>query len=149
VQSDPAPARGSLTARPRPELIVNADWITARSGTAGLRLIDTRTLGEFNGTGNRSGMPSAGHLQGARNLEWEWLFREDQPLLLKDRAELRKLYGENITPTDAVVTYCWVGYRASATWFVARVLGYDAKFYDGSYQDWQRRKLPTTAGGTP
>jgi len=25
----------------------------------------------------------------------------------------------------------------------------DAKFYDGSYQDWLARKLPVTAGSTP
>ena len=149
VQSDAAVTRGALTVRVRPEIIVDADWITSRVGKPGLRLIDTRTLGEFNGTGNRSGMPSAGHLQGARNLEWEWLFREDQPLLLKDRAALIALYGANITPNEAVVTYCWVGYRASATWFAATYLGFDAKLYDGSYQDWQRRKLPTTAGSSP
>jgi thiosulfate/3-mercaptopyruvate sulfurtransferase len=147
TQQDGPPTRGAITVRSRPGMIVNASWISSRLSTPTLRLIDTRTLGEYNGTGNRSGMPSAGHLAGARNLEWEWLFREDQPLKLKDRAALLKLYGENVAPTDQVVTYCWVGYRASATWFAAKVLGFDAKFYDGSYQDWQQRKLPVTAGG--
>ncbi len=147
TRQDGPPSRGAITIRSRPGMIVNATWISSRITSPTLKLIDTRTLGEYNGTGNRSGMPSAGHLAGARNLEWEWLFREDQPLKLKDRAALMKLYGENIAPTDQVVTYCWVGYRASATWFAARVLGFDAKFYDGSYQDWQQRKLPVTAGG--
>ena len=149
TQVDGLPSRGAITVRSRPGMIVSADWITSRQATSTLRLIDTRTLGEYNGTGNRSGMPSAGHLAGARNLEWEWLFREDQPLKLKDRAALLKLYGDNVAPTDQVVTYCWVGYRASATWFAAKVLGFDAKFYDGSYQDWQRRKLPVTGGVSP
>lgn len=148
-QSDAAVTRGRMTIAPRPEMIVNADWITNRMQRPGLVLIDTRTLGEFNGSGNRSGMPSAGHVAGALNLEWEWLFQADKPLLLKDRAEMRRLYGERTSRSDDIVTYCWVGYRASATWFAARVLGFDAKFYDGSYQDWQRRKLPTTAGQNP
>jgi thiosulfate/3-mercaptopyruvate sulfurtransferase len=147
--TDAPVARGSMTVRPRNDLVVTADWVTARLGKPGIALIDTRTLGEYNGTGNRSGMPSAGHLAGARQLEWETLFRADNALQLKDRAELLAMYNERATTGDTFVTYCWVGYRASATYFVARALGLNAKFYDGSYQDWQRRALPTKAGETP
>jgi 3-mercaptopyruvate sulfurtransferase SseA len=32
---------------------------------------------------------------------------------------------------------------------VARYLGFDAKFYDGSYQDWSLRQLPLVAGEKP
>ena len=32
---------------------------------------------------------------------------------------------------------------------IARYLGYPVKLYDGSYQDWQQRKLPVKAGATP
>lgn len=127
--------------------VVTADWIQPRLGNGGLSLIDTRTTGEYNGTGNRSGMPSAGHLQGARQLEWEWMFDAKNPLELKPEAQLRALFAERVRPGDTVVTYCWVGYRASATWFVAHALGLDARLYDGSYQDWQLRKLPTEKGG--
>ena len=142
-------ARRTFTPRLHPEIVVSADWITGHLGKPGLSLIDTRTDGEYNGTGNRSGMPSAGHLDGARQLEWESLFRSDNPLLLKDRTELSKLFADRVQSGDTVVTYCWVGYRASATYFAARLLGYDAKFYDGSYQDWQMRKLPTKMGSAP
>ena len=145
----PVIARRTVTPRLHPEIIVTADWITGHIGKPGLSLIDTRTDGEFNGTGNRSGMPSAGHLAGARQLEWESLFRSDNRLLFKDRSELEKLFADRVQPGDTVVTYCWVGYRASATYFAARLLGYDAKFYDGSYRDWQMRKLPTKSGSAP
>ncbi len=148
-ETDPPVVKGSFTPRPRAGMVVTADWISANIGKPGLALIDTRTDGEYNGTGNRSGMPSAGHLAGARQLEWQSLFQTDNPLLLKDRAELRRMFAERAKEGDAVVTYCWVGYRASATYFAARLLGLDAKFYDGSYQDWQTRKLPTTAGSSP
>jgi thiosulfate/3-mercaptopyruvate sulfurtransferase len=136
--------RGIITPRPRPELVVDADWLVARLGAPGLSLIDTRTDGEFTGTGNRSGMPSHGHLAGARQLEWESLFRDPGSSLLRDRGELEKMFAERVRPGNEVVTYCWVGYRASATWLVARWLGYDAKLYDGSYQDWAQRKLPVS-----
>lgn len=148
-ESDPSVAKGTFTPRPRAGMVVTADWITANIGKPGLALIDTRTDGEYNGSGNRSGMPSAGHLAGARQLEWQSLFQTENPLLLKDRAELRGMFADRAKEGDVVVTYCWVGYRASATYFAARLLGLDARFYDGSYQDWQVRKLPTTAGATP
>jgi thiosulfate/3-mercaptopyruvate sulfurtransferase len=68
---------------------------------------------------------------------------------LKPRAELERLYAERVKAGDSVVTYCWIGYRGSATWFVAHYLGYEARLYDGSYQDWSQRTLPTRPGATP
>lgn len=144
----PAVTRGRLSAAPLPALVATADWIQDRLARPGLSLIDTRTDGEYNGTGNRSGMPSAGHLSGARQLQWEELFSDGRNTL-KSRAELERLFRDRTQPGDTVVTYCWVGYRASATWFVARWLGYDARMYDGSYQDWSQRGHPTKAGATP
>lgn len=70
----------------------------------------------------------------------------DGMTLLKPRAELERLFGARAAAGDTVVIYCWVGYRASATWFVAKYLGYDARMYDGSYQDWSQRALPTKSG---
>jgi thiosulfate/3-mercaptopyruvate sulfurtransferase len=139
---------GVMTPRTLRPVVADADWVLARLGKPGLALLDTRTTGEYNGTGNRSGMPSAGHLAGAVQLEWEQLFA-DGNVRLKPRAELERLYAERVKPGDSVVTYCWIGYRGSATWFVAHYLGYDARLYDGSYQDWSQRSLPTRAGATP
>jgi thiosulfate/3-mercaptopyruvate sulfurtransferase len=148
TQQVPSVTPGTLTLRPGPAVVADAAWISERLGAGGLSLIDTRTDGEYNGTGNRSGMPSVGHLAGARQLQWEELFA-DGATQLKPRAELERMFAERVRPGDAVVTYCWVGYRASATWFIAQWLGYDARLYDGSYQDWSQRALPTRAGTTP
>jgi thiosulfate/3-mercaptopyruvate sulfurtransferase len=141
ARPSPRPARGRLTVRPPTNVVADAEWISPRLGSPELSLIDTRTNGEYSGTGNRSGMPSHGHLAGARQLEWESLFR-DGTAQLRDRSELARMYAALVQPGSEVVTYCWVGYRASATWLVARWLGYDARMYDGSYQDWSRRELP-------
>jgi 3-mercaptopyruvate sulfurtransferase SseA len=48
-----------------------------------------------------------------------------------------------VTP---LVSYCLVGMRASVAYFVARHLGYDARLYDGSIDDWTQRKLPAVKG---
>jgi thiosulfate/3-mercaptopyruvate sulfurtransferase len=144
----PSFARGHITPQPHPEIVATADWIRAHAGRPGVALIDTRSDGEFLGTAGRHGMPSAGHIAGARQLQWEQLFEEGNTKL-KDRSALAKLYADRVAPGDTVVTYCWIGYRASMTYFVARYLGYPVRLYDGSYQDWLKRKLPVNAGTAP
>jgi thiosulfate/3-mercaptopyruvate sulfurtransferase len=144
----PRVTRGRITRTIDTSILATHDILTARIGQPGTSFVDTRTDGEYNGTGNRSGMPSAGHLAGAKQLEWQDLFADGMSRL-KPRAALEALFRERVTPGDTVITYCWVGYRASATWFIARALGYRAMMYDGSYQDWRQRGLPTKAGTTP
>jgi len=143
------PGVSSFMPRPREELVASADWITERTKRPGLALIDTRTDEEYLGTGGRSGMPSVGHLAGARQLQWEQLFRDSSATVLRSVAELQQLYSERVGDGKDVVTYCWVGYRGSATYFVARYLGYTTRLYDGSYQDWSQRNLPVRSGTAP
>jgi thiosulfate/3-mercaptopyruvate sulfurtransferase len=149
TREEPRVVAGKFEPRVRPEIIADADWVRSRIGKAGIALIDTRTDGEYVGSGDRHGMPSAGHVQGARQLQWQELFREPTDLLFRDRDELARLYASRAQPKDTVVTYCFVGYRASMTYLVARYLGYQAKLYDGSYEDWSRRQLPTVPGSAP
>lgn len=148
VRDIPTFARGRITPHPRPDIVATADWIRTYTARPGVALIDTRSDGEYLGTAGRHGMPSAGHIPGARQLQWEELF-EPGTTKLKGRSALEKLYADRVAPGDTVVTYCWVGYRASMTYFIGRYLGYPVKMYDGSYQDWQMRKLPVHAGAAP
>lgn len=145
----PAPTPTRYAASPREALVVNADWLTDRLDRPGLSLIDTRTPQEFSGNAASGGLPSTGHLAGARLLAWESMFSDEEHSVLRPRAELEQLFADIVRPGDQVVTYCWVGYRGSATYFIARHLGYDVRLYDGSFQDWSQRKLPVRAGSTP
>jgi thiosulfate/3-mercaptopyruvate sulfurtransferase len=142
-------AKGSYAPKPRPDLVVDAAWIQPRLGKPGTALIDTRTDGEYAGDGERHGMPSNGHLLGGQQLQWEQLFKNPDEGEFLDRAALAKLYAARVQPGDTVVTYCWVGYRASMTYLAARALGYPTRLYDGSYQDWSRRNLPVVKGTSP
>ena len=129
---------------------VDADWVRARLGDSGLVLLDTRTREEYDGTGGRRGLPSLGHLAGARLLLWQDLVVQEGSPYLRAPDQLRRIYrAAGVAPGNRVVTYCYVGYRASLTYFVARVLGHEARFYDGSYDDWARRRYPVTKGPTP
>jgi thiosulfate/3-mercaptopyruvate sulfurtransferase len=44
--------------------------------------------------------------------------------------------GAGIQPGDRVVSYCHIGLQATMAYFTARYLGYDARLYDGSWEDW-------------
>jgi thiosulfate/3-mercaptopyruvate sulfurtransferase len=149
TRDEPRVVAGKFEPHVRPEIIADADWVRARIGKPGVALVDTRTDGEYVGSGDRHGMPSSGHVQGAHQLQWQELFREPNDLLFRDRDELARLYATRAQAKDTVVTYCFVGYRASMTYLVARYLGYQAKLYDGSYEDWSRRQLPTVPGAAP
>lgn len=145
---EPKVKMGRLTSKPR-TVTVDADWVNAHSGARGFAFIDTRTTPEYLGTGSRGGLPSEGHIAGARQLEWQQLFTDSDTGTFLEPAELRKLFADRVAPGDTVVTYCLVGYRASMTYFGARMLGYPVRLYDGSYQEWARRALPVKKGATP
>ncbi len=145
-----ARARGRFVPRPRTDIVVGADWVNGRLNDGNVALIDTRTVGEYNGTEERRGVPSLGHLPGARLLLWQELFRSREDPRLRPKAELLGMFRERgATEGKTVVTYCYIGYRASLSYFVARYLGYDAKFFDGSYNEWALKQLPLVAGERP
>jgi thiosulfate/3-mercaptopyruvate sulfurtransferase len=124
--------------------VVDADWIEAQRGSAGLALIDARPPEEFSGEKPGEGVERPGHIPGARNLFWKRLLRSDSLPMLLDTAMLRSLFvSAGAAPGDTVVTYCRTGMQASYAYFVARYLGYEARMYDGSFLDWAR--VPTRA----
>jgi thiosulfate/3-mercaptopyruvate sulfurtransferase len=137
---------GRLTTHERPDLVADAGWIMSRLKSTHVALVDTRTDEEYQATGARHNMPSNGHIPGARQLMWQDLFVDPRAGTFRSPAELASAFARRAAPGDTVVTYCFVGYRASMTYLVARFLGYPAKLYDGSYQDWAARSLPLTRG---
>ena len=63
---------------------------------------------------------------------------------------LRARFAEaGVKDGQTVVTYCHIGQQASLVWFAARLLGFDARLYDGSFQDWAGRAELPVEGGKP
>ena len=52
-------------------------------------------------------------------------------------------------PGKLVVAYCHIGQQATAVWFAARLLGREARLYDGSYVEWDRLTEYPVERGTP
>ena len=147
------PHRRPLTVRPMPPgLVVDADWVRARTADGTATILDVRTADEYAGAGPRRN-DSEGHIPGALHLDWTALLapggRDD--LVFRPRTELDSLFrARGLAPgagKPTVGVYCTVGQRAAVGWLAARLLGYDARLYDGSYVDWVARRLPLESGG--
>jgi thiosulfate/3-mercaptopyruvate sulfurtransferase len=68
---------------------------------------------------------------------------------LKPTDELRQLFAAaGVKPGDVVVAYCHIGIFANTVLTAARILGYDVRLYDGSFQDWVARARPLTTAKT-
>jgi thiosulfate/3-mercaptopyruvate sulfurtransferase len=136
----PAPRRGRLTPRPRPQIVVTADQVAAMRGNPRVALIDARPAAEFAGTEAGAGVGRPGHIPGAKSLFWRTALVSDTRPVLRDPASLRAAFAAaGARPNGTVVTYCRSGVQASHAYFVARYLGYDTKMYDGSFLDWSAR----------
>lgn len=143
----PAIKPGRITPYPRPELVVDAAWVSANLGKPKVAIVDARAP-EFYTGASAGRMPRAGHIPSAVNVPFSSL--ADDANKLKDSATLKKLFEEaGINPGKEVVSYCHIGQQATLIYFVAKYLGYDARLYDGSFEDWSRRsELPVVGLST-
>ncbi|MEM0915689.1 MAG: rhodanese-like domain-containing protein [Planctomycetota bacterium] len=132
----PAPADSPLVA---------FDDVRVGLSEHGWSAIDARKPESYRG--DRAGHPrvaAAGHIPGATNAPWQdAVLSVHDPALLPPEV-LRDQFG-SIDPDRPVVAYCATGMRSSMTYFLLRYLGYDARWYDGSLIDWQRRGGPTAS----
>jgi thiosulfate/3-mercaptopyruvate sulfurtransferase len=141
----PAPAK--LKACAADDVIVDADYIKAHLAGAGVRVVDARLPQYYSGeTPGRNQRP--GHIPGAASIPYNSLV--DEHGKLKPVAELQQQFASaGVKNGDRVVTYCHIGQQASLAYFVARYLGFDARLFDGSFEDWSRHADLPVEKSTP
>lgn len=141
------PTVGRLAIAPDRSLVVNAEWIQARLGQPRFRLIDARDPQFYQGLDAGSGK-RPGRLPGARSIPYTSV-TDEAGRFLPDSA-LRRIFKEaGVSQGDEVVAYCHIGQQATAVVFAARLIGYNARLYDGSFQDWSGRDSLTVEGAVP
>jgi thiosulfate/3-mercaptopyruvate sulfurtransferase len=140
---------GSFIADVRDDVLVSVEEVAESLEDPHVTLIDSRPEREY--TGERvGGNLRGGHLPGAYNLYWEELLVSREEPRLKDLNAVRARFDEAGASEDGVVvSYCQIGMRASYTYLISRHLGYDARFYDGSWMEWSAKEnLPAVLGAS-
>lgn len=100
-----------------------------------VRFLDVRRGGEYSGKvafGKRGG-----HIPGAVHIHWLEAI-DPGTARFKRFDELRTMYqGRGLTPDKEIITYCWMGLRASHGYMMLRLLGYPkVRTYDSSFSEW-------------
>jgi thiosulfate/3-mercaptopyruvate sulfurtransferase len=148
----PPPSIGKLGALRTQPLVVDADFVKSHIRTAGYTIVDARNTIFYDGPiheqpgnaamGTRPHTMVPAHVPGAVNIVFESVYDDTNHLLPESR--LRALFAQaGVKPNDTIVAYCHIGQQATALLLAAESLGYDVKLYDGSFQDWSLRRLPT------
>jgi len=140
----PLERRGTISSLKTVKVVADAAYVQAHEKTPGVAILDVRSLTAWDGTDpvdNRK--PSRyGHIPASRSLPLEDLW-DEAGSRLKPAADLEKRFAEaGVKPGDAVVAYCYIGQRATATLFTAQSLGHPVLLYDGSMNEWAKLKLP-------
>lgn len=143
------PAKGSITPALRKEIVADAAWVSGHLNQPAVTIIDARTHEFYNGS-QSDGNPRSGHIPGAANLPYLDVVDQDNNKF-KSLDGLKELFrAAGLKPGNLMVSYCHIGQRATVLYFTAKMLNYDAKMYDGSWEDWSHRKdLPIVTGDAP
>jgi len=142
-------AKGSITPAPRKEIVADADWVSHHLNQPAVTIIDARNHEFYNGS-QSDGNPRSGHIPGATNLVYLDVVDQDNNKF-KSPDALKELFrAAGWKQGNLMVSYCHIGQRATVIYFTAKMLGYDAKMYDGSWEGWSHRKdLPIVTGESP
>ena len=137
-QAAPNATRGSLTLRPVATRLVDAAWLAANLENPAVAVLDARVPEFYHGLYTGGNNPRPGRVPGARNIPFTWLTGE--LTAFRSPNKLAALFAKaGVSKGTRVVTYCHVGMQATVLYLAARILGYDAALYDGSFEEWSKR----------
>lgn len=143
----PVVAAGRFTPHPNPELVADAGFVSAHLDDKAVRIVDARDTAFYNGRETRQGRN--GHIRNAVSIPYTTMV--DSTGKFRNPTRLQAQFAEaGVAKGQTVVTYCHIGQQATLVWFAARYLGFTARLYDGSFQDWApRTDLPVVNPAAP
>jgi thiosulfate/3-mercaptopyruvate sulfurtransferase len=133
-QEVPVVVRGNLQLCPQNDVVVSLDYVRSHVHHPNTAIVDAR-LAEFYSGEKIPPQRRAGHIPGAVNVPFASLLDENGRLLPVQTLR-EKFENAGGRRGDQVITYCHIGQQASLAYFAARYVGYDARMFDGSWQEW-------------
>jgi thiosulfate/3-mercaptopyruvate sulfurtransferase len=136
-----APKAATFKHSNRRDVLATADDVLHSLAKENVKVLDTRSDGEYLGTHIRAArggaIPGAIHIEWTQNLDASGKFKSD--------AELKAMYEKaGITPDKEVIPYCQGGYRSAHSYVALRLVGFPkVRNYIGSWKEWgDRTDLP-------
>ncbi|UCG52813.1 MAG: sulfurtransferase [Candidatus Latescibacterota bacterium] len=131
---------GTFTPKIKEDVFVDLEYVKARVGEQGIRLVDTRRSVDYRG--HVRGVVRAGHIPGAVHLPYATIIDKTRRYAPVDTLGVR-FAKAGIKPGDEIISYCYKGRSACFAYIAGRMLGYDVHVYDGSSEEWcGREDLP-------
>ncbi|WP_373071276.1 sulfurtransferase [Gemmatimonas sp.] len=128
----PAAQAVTITPKLRPDIIATIAQVEAATKDSTRHIVDARLTRFYNGDGG--GYPRPGHIPTALNVPLSSVSTNGY---FKPISELNNLFADaGVDDSKPVITYCHIGQQATVLWFVATMLGRDARMFDGSFQEW-------------
>jgi thiosulfate/3-mercaptopyruvate sulfurtransferase len=119
-------------------VVADAEWVQKHLTDSGVTIIDARATRFYDGS---SGPPSGGHIPHAVSIPFSSMVDSTNKILGPEA--LQQIFVKaGVKLGNQVVTYCHVGQQATLVYLAAKYIGYNARVYDGSFEDWSDRDLP-------
>ncbi|OGQ04078.1 MAG: hypothetical protein A3F82_07020 [Deltaproteobacteria bacterium RIFCSPLOWO2_12_FULL_44_12] len=125
----------SFKASPHPDWVVNKEQVKKMIPCENCLLIDARSPERYRGEVEPIDK-KAGHIPGAKNAPFA---NNVDPTTkeFKNVEELKKQFETlGVKQAKEIISYCGSGVTACHNIFVLKLLGLDAKLYEGSWSDW-------------
>lgn len=118
---------------------VNANWILNNLKSSDIVFVDGRSKLEHLGFYKLS--KKAGHIPGSVNVEWKKNVEDNRFSLFKSEEGLRQIYeAEGVSGEKIVVVYGQSLFRATLNYYSLRLLDYDVRAYERSWEEWGNRE---------
>ena len=139
TRSIPNVPRAEFVPAPPGDRYVSTDWVLSSQGEGEITFLDTRDPREY--TGEQELSRRGGHIPQAVNIDWVRNLTNGEGSEILPLDQLAEVYEDaGLDAADPILAYCQNGVRASHTYLVLRLLGYeDVRVYDDSWEVWGDR----------
>ncbi len=129
----------NFTARPRPDLFVGPDGVSAAIGDAAVCTINALSPELHRGDSDRYGRP--GRIPKSENIPAASLLNPEDNTFLDPATVAERFASIGASPEKKIITYCGGGIAATLDAFLLHQLGYERiTVYDNSMSEWAKNE---------